>query len=375
VDALVTDLNRQAAVAGLRALGRAGLRVAGLAPHWAAAGLWSRYCARRAVAPDAAEDPASFARRAASLAVRHGPLVVYPGGEQAIDALLGSPDMPPEAILPYPSPDVLASLRDKRRLAELAAQAGLRAPAAQTATTAAELTPQSVRLPAVIKPARPGRRTVGARIVRSVDELRTVLATLAAGEPLLVQERVHGPLIVLAVVVGRQGRLVARFQQVGSRTWPAEAGGSSHAVSVRPDEHLVSCALRLLNEAGYFGLAQLDLIETDHGPMLIDVNLRFYDSLPLALACSSNLPAAWHAVATGTPPPALDAYRIGVTYRWLEADLAAAKAGAPRLLLERPRRGSAGAMWAADDPLPGLLLAADAVTIRLQRRLPWRREH
>jgi len=73
---------------------------------------------------------------------------------------------------------------------------------------------------------------------------------------------------------------------------------------------------------GYFGLAQLDFLVTADGPKLIDVNPRFYASLPLALACEVNLPAAWHAVVTGTRPPTERLYPVGVSYSSLEANLA-----------------------------------------------------
>lgn len=73
-----------------------------------------------------------------------------------------------------------------------------------------------------------------------------------------------------------------------------------------------------------------------------------------------NLPAVWHAVATGEPAPAPAPYRVGVTYRWLEADLIAALRGEPRRLFGRAPRPRAGAMWAGDDPVASALLAGQA---------------
>jgi hypothetical protein len=97
------------------------------------------------------------------------------------------------------------------------------------------------------------------------------------------------------------------------------------------------------------------------GPLLIDANLRFYGSLPLALAAGVNLPALWHAVVAGGELPAFPPpYRVGVTYRHLEHELTAAFHGRPHLLLDGPPRPRTGAMWAADDPVAGVLLAARA---------------
>ena len=51
---------------------------------------------------------------------------------------------------------------------------------------------------------------------------------------------------------------------------------------------------------GFGGLAQLQFVQAPGGaPALIDVNPRFYGSLPLALACGVNLPDAWHALVSG----------------------------------------------------------------------------
>ena len=57
----------------------------------------------------------------------------------------------------------------------------------------------------------------------------------------------------------------------------------------------------MLAELGYWGLAQVDYVETPAGYTLLDVNPRFYRCLPLAVACGTNLPALWHAVTVGRP--------------------------------------------------------------------------
>ena len=139
----------------------------------------------------------------------------------------------------------------------------------------------------------------------------------------------RGPLVSVELVIDREGRLVARFQQVTRRTWPSAAGSIALATSVEPDEGLVSRTAAMLAELGYWGLAQVDFVETASGFTLLDVNPRFYRCLPLAVACGTNLPALWHAVAVGRPVGPPGAYRTGMTYRWLEADFVAAARGAP----------------------------------------------
>ncbi|MGH2837074.1 MAG: ATP-grasp domain-containing protein, partial [Thermoleophilaceae bacterium] len=176
-------------------------------------------------------------------------------------------------------------------------------------------------------------------------------------------------LMAVSVVVGRDGELVRRFQQVALRTWPADAGISSLAVSVEPDDALIEACRSLLAAAGYWGLAQLQFLDAESGRRLIDVNTRFYGSLALALAAGVDLPPAWHAVTLGRPAGTPDDYRVGVTYRWLEADLMAAMHGMAGRLRTGAGRPRTGPMWSGDDPVSSALFALAAVGGPLRRRL------
>lgn len=374
MDALVTDAHLRYAVTALRALGAGGLDAVALGRSRSAAGLWSRYSTVRAVGPDSVDAPVAFRAKVAEIARRRGPLVVYPCEERSIDALLTGPDtLPGEAIVPYSGAEAMRRLRDKRELSALAAEAGLGAPTTLATGTAAELRNAGLPGHCVVKPVGSHGQLVSARVVESHSELAALLDELPDDEPLLAQEHVAGPLVGLAIVVGRDGRLVARFQQTAVRTWPPRAGGSSVARSVEPDDELVQRAVGLLAGAGYWGLAQLQFLPGPRRHMLIDVNPRFYGSMSLALASGVNLATAWHAIATAAEPPQPAPYRIGVTYRWLAADISAAYNGAPRILTSRAPRPRVGAMWAPGDPLPSTLLTFEVARDLIGRRLPFRR--
>jgi predicted ATP-grasp superfamily ATP-dependent carboligase len=370
VDALVTDVQLRSAVAGVRGLGRAGLRVMGMAPTWAAAGRWSRYVSQRTLAPDPGENPDGFARAVVHAAVEHAPAVIFPGREAAIDPLLGARErLPAACVLPYPEGDVLALLRDKRRLRELGSEAGMPAPDVVAVGTAGEVSAASLGPgPFAVKPAVPGGMLETTAIVPDGEALRDMLRRLPGNEAIIVQEHLAGPLMALILVLARDGSVAARFQQTAGRTWPVEAGASASAVSMAPDERLVERAARMLTGAGYWGLAHLQFLDGGEHPALIDANLRFYGSLPLALMCGVNLPAAWHAVALDRAVPKPGPYRVGVQYRWLEGDLSAAFGGHRDRLLARTSGPKVGAMWAADDPLSGALLGVEAAWVRAARR-------
>lgn len=356
MDALVADANLRNAVAGIRGLGCAGVRAFAHAPARLGAGRWSRFAAGRETG-DLAE-----------VAARRGPIVVYPGREATIDALLAlRPRLGGGVVLPYPDPDAVRALRDKRGLAELASGCGLPTPATLFEGPAAELATAGIELPAIVKPSAAVSALPTARAVASRRELAALAAELPATERVLAQERIAGRLLSLALVLDREGRVVGRFQEEVLRTWPRDAGSFAATVSTPVDGELEERAVALLRGTGYWGLAQLDLVRRDRETLVLDLNPRFYACMPLALRCGVNLPATWHAVVEGRAPGPPAAYPAGRRFRWLEGDLYAARHGHPMTLL-RGGRAQAGAMWAGDDPLASLLLAGGAATLPIRRR-------
>lgn len=369
VDALVTDAHSRASVAGIRALSRAGLSVGALGPRRGAAGLWSRHADLKEVGPAVGEQ-AAFMARLGELAAAHGPCVVFPGQEETLDPFLAHMhELPPQAVVPYSGPEPVRALRDKAALAGLLDRAGLLSPELLAQGPTATLAEAGIETPCVVKSPGMSAALPIARVAATPGELRELLTALPPDEVVLVQEHASGPLIGLALVIDRDHRVVARFQQTADLLWPVGAGGSRRATSMAPDEGLVDGTARLLEVAGFWGLAQVQYLYTRRGPVLIDVNPRFYGSLPLATASGVNLPAIWHRVALGERVEPQRHYRVGVGYRWLEGEISAAIHGQVRDLFRRSPKPGSGAMWAADDPVPSAVMAAEAAWPRVRRVL------
>lgn len=362
--ALVTDAHLRTAVAGIRQLGRAGIDVIAAGPAPGAAGLWSRFTRVREHGLDVLADPAGFRAAVVRLADLHGPVVLYPCQEASLDAVLDAADECGEVVLPWPGREPLAALRDKRALPAAAAAAGVATPAVHYEGPAAQAAHAAMPFPALAKPVHPS-----AEFPRPLRlESEADVAKLPGGD-VIVQDLVDGPLTAVVVLVAPDGDLVASLQQEALRTWPPGAGPSALAVTVEPDHDLIDRSRALLAGCGYWGLAELQYLRGASGPSLIDVNTRFYGSLPLALRAGVNFPALWHAVAGGRRPAAPAGYRVGVSFRWVEADLSEAARGRLAPLAQRGPRPRSGAFWALDDPVPAGLLAADAVQVRGRRRL------
>ena len=357
---LVGDPASRTTLSGARVLGRAGwaVHLAG-APGRGLAG-WSRLVsARHVVAPPT--DGAAFADDLAALAQTLPGAVVLACGDAELLALGRAADRL-GVLRGVPRSAAVEALVDKGRLAGGAALAGLATPQ--------QLVGEPERWPVVAKAAvhsAPGRADPRWEVVVAADAAELATArerARAAGVELVVQEHVSGQLVALALVLDAAGTVVGRSQQVAERIWPRGAGVSARAVTVPVDEGLAERAATLLRNAGWTGLAQLQLLaRPGQEPVLIDVNARLYGSLRLAVAAGAPLPDLAARVLAGEQVARHPDARAGVSYQWLLGDLRAAlsepaRAGALLGVLRATGR-STGAVRDGRDLLPMVACAAD----------------
>jgi predicted ATP-grasp superfamily ATP-dependent carboligase len=321
----------------------------------------------RHAVPSPADGGEQFTAAVRQAVLGGGYEVVFSGGDAEMLALSVARDEIP-AIVPWCRHDRVARAVDKLHLARLAHSAGLRYP------ETAEATPEALRRlgdrPIVVKPRIPvieGRHRLFKTIIardRAKAERRAERLASEGFVPLL-QEQVSGHLVGLTLVIGRLGEVLARVQQRAERLHPPDAGVSVRATTVPVEERLAERAHRLLIDLGWFGLAQLQLLQrANEEPSLVDLNGRFYGSLALALAAGSNLPALWGGAATGAPVTPIDDALPGVRYQWFEGEFARTRSerlGARvRELASATRyaKGAAQSIWARDDPGPAMYALA-----------------
>jgi predicted ATP-grasp superfamily ATP-dependent carboligase len=352
---IVEDGFQRGALAAARGLAAAGWEV-GIGSPVAGFAAGSRFTAQHHSLPRP-DDP-GFVDAVATAAVGYD--VVFPAGDGELLALSAERNRLPAAF-PYAAHEVVERALDKVTLAEAAERVGIAVPG------------DSGDGPFVVKP----RVTATSRAVRvyarlaqdRADAEREAAEIERLGGEAVVQSFVAGELDALTVVADRDGALVAWLQQRADRIWPALIGGSVRAETVPVDPDLRDRVETLVQELGWFGLAQVQFQQAVGGePVLIDLNGRFYGSMSLALAAGVNLPAIWAAVATGREGPPGREARTRVRYHWLEGDLrrvAAERTGLGGALAYalRARHG----LWAVRDPVPAARHA-----VRLVARAPRR---
>ena len=311
------------ALAGVRALAAAGWTVGVAAPGPRGLALSSRHCARWHRVEPVERSAGAFVESVASAVRTGGYDVVFGAGEAELLALSAARGVVP-AIFPHASHEVVLRAVDKARLAEAAAGVGIAVP---EVISLSEIPDETT--PVVIKARLHARPDVAGAPPR-IDTLVIVGASAARrrvaelhglGADAEVQRFHTGTLLAYACVRG-VGGVVADSLQQASRIWPPGAGASCRAVTLAPDETLTRQVAALLDELGWFGLAELQFLVGDDGlPRLIDLNGRYYGSLSLAVAAGANLPAVWADLAMGRLPASRVRARPGVRYQWGTADL------------------------------------------------------
>jgi predicted ATP-grasp superfamily ATP-dependent carboligase len=373
---IVEDGRSRGALAAARALGAAGWTVGIASPERVGLAASSRWTERwhRVPPPEEGVDGFVNATRAAISAGEYE--LVFASGDAELLALserrgeLG-------AEMPYAPHEVVLRALDKLEVVRAAAEAGLHVPRTEPADDASLRT---FALPVVVKArlhgdpaARGAPARLEALVARTREEAVARIEELRAlGAQPLLQEHLIGRLAAHTVVVDRDGRVVARVQQRAEATWPPGVGASVRAETVPVDEELGAAVDRLVGRLGWFGLAELQLVEDAAGvPRLIDLNGRFYGSLALALAAGCNLPAVWAALATGRVPPAPCEARAGVRYQWLEGDLRRALCERDGLVTAlRFAPGAAHSIVSLRDPAPGARYALHLAGRALRKVLP-----
>jgi protein-tyrosine-phosphatase/predicted ATP-grasp superfamily ATP-dependent carboligase len=153
------------------------------------------------------------------------------------------------------------------------------------------------RFPIIVKPAssidliRPGERRLVSR-VHNPEDLEASIAVALEGGPVLLQKNFAGHGVGVEVLAS-EGRLLRTFQHVRVHE-PPNGGGSSYRKSVPVQPQLLDAASRLAAAMDLTGVAMFEFRINDLTGdwVLIEINGRFWGSLPLAIAAGLDFPTS-----------------------------------------------------------------------------------
>jgi predicted ATP-grasp superfamily ATP-dependent carboligase len=383
----VLGLETQIGLGVVRELGRAGVRVVGIAHDPRALGLASRYLWRKLVVPKPRSAELLAVLR--NLGQELGPCCLLAISEANLTWLSANRGELGAVRPALPSAESLALVLDKQQTLKAARVVGIHVPVtAEPASMVQALAlADTFVFPAVLKWKDPGQvagklRAHGLPLLKAeyVNTPGEWLAVAKRYEPLaewpMVQTYARGRGLGQFFFM-RQGQAVRRFQHLRIAEWPPEGGFSSVCDAVPLDRHveLQRKSVELLRHIGWEGVAMVEYrwdAESDQA-VLMEINGRFWGSYPLAVRCRAGFALLAYHAALGHPLPALPPPLQHMRCRMVATELK--RLGrlllAPRLIADRAfrvrplhelltffgnflRPRVSYYVWSADDPMPYL---------------------
>ncbi|MGB9072540.1 MAG: ATP-grasp domain-containing protein [Terriglobales bacterium] len=334
---LVLDGNQNQAVAAVRSLARAGHNVmVGDSASWNKAG-WSRFAHETFQYPPPQRQSEAFVSRLAELAAAQPGTLVLPMTEATTLALSLHRDRISDAggCMVLPSHEQVLRAFDKQQTTELARSLGIAVPRTLLLGNAvnnpdeAERAARSLGYPVVLKPraseelgekgdVRTGGRPRYASTAAEFQSAYSDVSRRSSG--VLVQQYVEGEGTGYFALM-HHGELRAEFAHRRIRDVHPTGSGSAVRVSVEPEPEIRRASLAILEALHWHGVAMVEFRrQPGKSPVFMEVNGRFWNSLPLACYAGVDFPALLaHMAEHGDVPPA-QGYRTGVRCRWFLGD-------------------------------------------------------
>lgn len=332
---IVLGLETQIGLCVVRELGRAGVRVIGIAQEDGAIGLSSRYLVGSIVVAEPRSEALVQAIRA--IGERYGPCPLLAISETNLSWLTANPDAFGQVVPVVPPAAALRVVLDKQATLEIARVIGISTPVSIQPCAGWQLDElvRQCRLPVVLKWSDPnsvvaalerhGLSLLKAEYVHTTVELRAALERYAPlGQWPLIQEYCGGYGLGQFFFM-QDGKALRRFQHRRVAEWPPEGGFSSVCDGVSLDQHvdLQAQSIALLNAIGWQGVA---MVEYRYDPArreakLMEINGRLWGSFPLAFYSGAGFALLSYRRAVGLPLDGLPAPRCDLRCRMVATEL------------------------------------------------------
>jgi protein-tyrosine-phosphatase/predicted ATP-grasp superfamily ATP-dependent carboligase len=379
--ALVLGTDTRSFLSVIRSLGRAGVEVHVAWAECDSPALRSRYIRAVHEIPLYSPRGGGWLEALTRLLREPGFDAVIPCQDAAVLALhLHRSEMGSSTRLCIPNESAYERCCDKGKTYELAERLSIPLPRQARAGSVGEIEELAATfgMPLVLKPSAsvsagdPDIRNL-VRKVRRQGDIAPVAGPMLARGPLLVQQNFVGSGVGVEVLC-QDGEILAAFQHERIHE-PLTGGGSTYRKSVPPSPELLDAARRLMQELRYTGVAMVEFkVNSRTGRwVLIEINGRFWGSLPLTIAAGADFPRYLYELMVRGRTDFPREYRTGLYCRnwrldlgWLRRNLRADR-GDPTLLTVplwklalEPLRvfRERSDTFTLDDPRPGLFEAA-----------------
>lgn len=330
---LVTDAATNHALALTRSLGARGIGVTACDDNLFAKSFYSRFCRDSFVYPSPRHSVSRFVESVVARANTGAYDVLFPMTEKAILPLsLARGRLHPSVKIPLPSHEAIVAAFDKATILRLAEELAIPIPRTIQVESAAELEAAAAHLglPLAMKSctseltkedaivSAPSTRYVFHKedLQHQYEQVRSARCST------LLQEFVPGEGYGIFALFN-EGKPRAWFAHRRLRDVIATGSGSAFRESIPLDPRMKESAQRLLTALRWHGVAMVEfkLDSRSRTPKLMEVNGRFWNSLPLAIAAGVDFPFLLYRLALDGDVDPLESYKVGVRGRWLLGDI------------------------------------------------------
>lgn len=355
---LVLDGDTIPALDITRSIGRQGVPV-DIAAHQAnSISGYSRYTQKARLYPHPLESTDQFLTWLEQQLASNRYHLIIPATERTLVPIARHFHSHPQADrITMPALDALETVLDKAKTGQLAIDCNVPQPLSWTISQLSELNDLEDQLhyPVVVKPGRSisdneVRVPLTVRYAHSGEELRKLGRELLGHVHLVLQEYFTGIGVGIELIADK-GEILYAFQHQRIHEMPLTGGGSSYRKSVEIDPELLEVSRRLIARLNWHGVAMVEFKKNSQTGefILIEINGRFWGSLPLATAAGADFPYQLYQLYTSGAVTALQPYRREVYCRKLASDLAWLEAvirkDADTRLVTIPSIGSALKDW------------------------------
>ena len=319
----ITDGYWHKTLSVVRSLGEKGIDVAVGESTRLSTALFSRYAKRRVIYPSPKRRPEEFLDFLENeLKKEKYDVLITP--EESTLLLIAKNINRFEGLtrFPFAGHNLIAKASDKSEVVKIAKSRGIPVPETIFIKDINELERKtaSITFPAVIKP-RISSGSYGIKYVNNKDELLSAYKEVHSKYPFpLIQEYIPqgGDAFGVSCLFDRGVKLKAVFVHKRLREYPITGGPSTLRESVVNDE-VKELGVKLLSAMKWYGVAMVEfkVDPRDNKPKLMEINPRFWGSLPLAIYSGVDFPYLLYKMAMREDFEAVTKYKTGIRSRYL----------------------------------------------------------
>ncbi len=318
---LITDANKRTSLYALRSLGSKGIEVVATEIEGVRRpiGFFSKYCKHSIITPN--QNSKMYIPKMIDLAKNHEVLIPI-STDSMVPISKNINEFEKVTEVPIPGYKQLLIAQDKNLTLEVAENLGIPCPKTFIPRNLSELKEIALKseYPIVVKH-RNGSGAQGVVYAKSPEDLIKKYTSMhQIQEKPLIQEYVKGRGYGAFALFNKDSKPVATFVHKRLREYPITGGQSTFCESVK-EPAVLKNGLKILKELNWYGLAMVEFKVDESGePKIMEINPRFWGSMPLAIASGVDFPYLLYKLAIDGDISKVNSYQVGVKTRFLFSD-------------------------------------------------------